>query len=1091
MRKLTIFLTLAALAAASSGCDCGSGSQADCSMNSDCDPGYYCDSAGNCVQDCREDRDCPPGQTCDVGRGQCWSPGAVCTGDANCEPGFYCDGSGRCRQDCRSDGDCAPGQFCDVTRGRCHDQAGDADPQCETDQDCGAPHAVCQDGTCIMGCGTVGCPAGQVCNEATGRCEPKDDRIPCSQDSACDPPNTICVLGFCSPGCAETGCPSGLGCDGVSGHCRIDGDSEPEELTIAFVDPPCGPASGGNPVRITGAGFTAAVQVSFGEQTAGILSRRLPGEIRVSAPEGAVGPTDVTVTDTGDGSTATRPGGYCYVTPIAAADFMFLERRSVVGQSGGALVAGDISSDGAVDLVAGNPGQRTITVLLNQGDGTFPNPIEQEMHYIYPSALLLADLDGDDDLDLISANGSSANYLTVAIGDGIGNFAWSTELVTGIGPVDAAAADLNRDGRIDQASANRRENNLTLLAGGANGGFLERQSAHGPVTPLAIAAFADEGKSRLAAVGDGNRMLVIDDPATPLAEIELPDEPGDLIAGDFDQDGLTDLLVSLPIRDSVLLLQGLGNRLWAPQGEFVAGPGAEYLAAGDIDGDGAQDVVAVGDTVSLLAGDGEGGLARVLALDGPLSAAPPVVADLDGDHRLDIAVRDGLELIVYLNRSEEGTASDAPVLTAVAPGHGPSAGGAALNLFGSSFPNGMEVTVGGAPATEVTIMINGWARAVTPAGTPGRADVAARAPSGQDQASLPGAYLYTDDVVIDPLTFRATGVELTGGVSRLVAADLDGDGLDDLVAGRLRNPAAVPLLAGGMLPGTAVDLPGEVRGLACGDLDGDGTADLVASYFSAGKVPALVLANDGSGSFSEMFSYPGSAGGLGVRPLVADLDGNGHRDLIGASGNAVVTLLGDGSGFFGAAQQNSVAHLIRDARIGYFGFDGYPDVALADRDLDGTAGRLIVASGYGNGEVGSEIGVELNSPPQWIALARLPDAEAPTPFVTTEDGVYAILGNLFVGQQPVVKKIAELGDADAIAAADLNNDGYPDVALADSETPQILVLLGDESSDWATQVAVPLTDAPTGELVVADLDGNGKLDLAYGQAGGVTRLVSQ
>ena len=84
----------------------------------------------------------------------------------------------------------------------------------------------------------------------------------------------------------------------------------------------------------------------------------------------------------------------------------------------------------------------------------------------------------------------------------------------------------------------------------------------------------------------------------------------------------------------------------------------------------------------------------------------------------------------------------------------------------------------------------------------------------------------------------------------------------------------------------------------------------------------------------------------------------------------------------------------------------------------------------------------------------------------------------WAGQQPV-----------AAAAADLNGDGNPDVAVLNAASTTIGILLGDGTGALLPTSTLGSGGAPTW-LVAADLDGDQRPDLALssGTAGAVTRL---
>ncbi len=87
------------------------------------------------------------------------------------------------------------------------------------------------------------------------------------------------------------------------------------------------------------------------------------------------------------------------------------------GTAPASVALGDLDGDGDLDLAVANGGfggGDSISVLLNQGDGTFAD----DVLYLadeHPLSVAIGDLDGDGDLDLAVAN-SWADNVSVLLG---------------------------------------------------------------------------------------------------------------------------------------------------------------------------------------------------------------------------------------------------------------------------------------------------------------------------------------------------------------------------------------------------------------------------------------------------------------------------------------------------------------------------------------------------------------------------------------------------------------------------------------------------------------------------------------------------
>ena len=171
-------------------------------------------------------------------------------------------------------------------------------------------------------------------------------------------------------------------------------------------------------------------------------------------------------------------------------------------------VIGDFNSDGKLDVAVTGGGvpspQDQVTVLLGNGDGTFsfgPSPVFATG--AAPQAIATADLNNDGKLDLVIAN-SQGSSLTILLGNGDGTFtpASGSPVTVGTQPSAIAVADLNGDGKLDVAVANLLDGTVTILLGNGDGTFTP--SSMSPVSvgqwpiSIAIGDFNSSGRLGLA-----------------------------------------------------------------------------------------------------------------------------------------------------------------------------------------------------------------------------------------------------------------------------------------------------------------------------------------------------------------------------------------------------------------------------------------------------------------------------------------------------------------------------------------------------------------------------------------------------------------
>jgi len=250
-------------------------------------------------------------------------------------------------------------------------------------------------------------------------------------------------------------------------------------------------------------------------------------------------------------------------------------------------------------------------LYINDGEGNFTIS-GADLGSDWSTAIVLADVDGDDDLDLITANAISAGQSeanTILINDGAGNFSSNGMLLGDASSQCLAQGDVDGDGDLDVIFGNGDSdvgpagNRLYLNDG--NGNFIDSGQSIGSNITLALAL------------------------------------------GDYDGDGDLDLIEGSligPMTNQVYLNDGNGN--FAADGSLLPGPShITSLCSGDLDADGDLDVVASsrGTTESgswIWFNDGAGTFDVVETVVGSAGAYGQALGDLDGDGDLDLAEMD-------------------------------------------------------------------------------------------------------------------------------------------------------------------------------------------------------------------------------------------------------------------------------------------------------------------------------------------------------------------------------------------------------------------------------------------------------------------
>jgi len=156
--------------------------------------------------------------------------------------------------------------------------------------------------------------------------------------------------------------------------------------------------------------------------------------------------------------------------------------------------------------------------------------------------------------------------------------------------------------------------------------------------------------------------------------------------------------------------------------------------------------------------------------------------------------------------------------------------------------------------------------------------------------------------------FSGTTIHMVNRPLAILLADLDGDGLLDLVATKYYGDIAIALGQGDGTFGKETDLSDGLLpdGVAVADFDHDGVLDLaVSNQGAAGQDWAntiRVYPGLGGGQYGQFWSFPGSSdGGYGLNWIATgDLDGDGATDVAATTfpTGDVPLLFGDGHGAF-------------------------------------------------------------------------------------------------------------------------------------------------------------------------------------------------
>jgi hypothetical protein len=315
-----------------------------------------------------------------------------------------------------------------------------------------------------------------------------------------------------------------------------------------------------------------------------------------------------------------------------------------------------------------------------------------------------------------------------------------------------------------------------------------------------------------------------------------------------------------------------------------------------------------------------------------------------------------------------------------------------------------------------------------------------------------------------------------GNPGNLAAADMNGDGIRDIIAGG----DALHFLAG-VGDGTFaadVTFPTGLGGnyAVVADFNGDGHADVASALFGASSI--AVLLGDGAGSFAPTAYYP--LAGQPVTIGVNDFNGDGHQDLyvpiVGSDGASV--LLNTGNGTFGAAANFPAGTTPNAAVAADFDRDGFVDMALTNR----MSGDISLLFGNGDGTFQPTQTIDYGGDnPVYLALCDYnKDGLADLTVLDTADHTATILEGDGNGAFPQSTAVPVPSGPHSCFVGDFDRDGGDDLAVVTVYDKFISVLLRQFTPTHASfDTPVTLsTGSPLSAAAAADLDNDGDLDIA-------------
>ena len=683
------------------------------------------------------------------------------------------------------------------------------------------------------------------------------------------------------------------------------------------------------------------------------------------------------------------------------------------------IVVADFNGDGNLDIAIANRSSNDISVLLGKGNGTFNAQVKYSAGAgTDPVGIAAADFNGDGKPDLVVAN-SGNKSISVLMNTGTGTFNAAVKYTVGNSPSAVAAADLNGDNIADIAVTNSADNTVTILLNNGTGTFTATSTRATDANPssIAIADFDGNGSNDLAITNQGGNdvsILLNLGGGTFAAAVNYcvvstagscnsvtAVSPVSVVAVDLTGDNRPDLAIA-SLSQSVATLVNNGSGAFTLSAQASTSQTPHGVAAGDFNGDTHQDIVVADNTTNsfeILPGNGSGGFGTTLRY---LSGSQPVAiatGDYNKDGKLDVAV---------VNNSENDVA--------IALGNGD---GTFQDI--QSFISGSNVR---------SIALGDF-------NADGKTDFLTNSSSGSNFA----VNLFTGNG--KGAFVKSASVAFTSDVFSIAAGDFDQNKkLDFVVANQNSNEVSVVFGNGnGTFSSTIATYATDAgpASVAVGDFNKDGYPDIVTANTASNDIS--VLLNTKTGTFNPAANYP-----VGTAPsavIVTDLNNDGFPDIVVANsgGNSISVLMNSGTGTFGAATPYTVGN-------------GPVSVAAAELNNDLFADLIVTNK--------------------------------------TDNSVSVLLGNGDGTFQPAVNYTIPNSGPAAVTAADITADGILDLVVAESSTNVVGVLQGVGDGTFLGAVNYKSGVKPVA-VAASDVSGDGKLDVLVGNStgGDVSILINQ
>jgi hypothetical protein len=819
----------------------------------------------------------------------------------------------------------------------------------------------------------------------------------------------------------------------------------------AFVITPYLGATALSPVRIEGGALTQGVVMGLTNgmaYTFTVAAINTIGTSAASAHSNAVTPA----------ANATVPGAPTGVTAVSAGPSKIQVSWTPPTDNGGSALTGysvsPSTGGSALPSVMVVGGSLTSALIWGLTDGTSYTFTVSAINGVGPSSASMA------------SNAASPGALSCSVQ----GFPSVPELMENNVPSNSASSpqvlvdfvsseDLNGDGKPDLVHVNHDSNSVSVYLAKGSGAFkdaVDYPTGAGP-RGLVLGDVDGNGKVDLVVTNSGDNSISVlrgngDGTFAAMIKTTTGTDPRGVALGDFNNDGKLDAVVANWAANSVSLLVGMGNGNFQPKVDYTAHTNPSSVVVRDFNGDGKPDVAVANysdSNITVFLNSGGAFAAGVTYLSGVYPVGI-IAADFNGDSKVDLvtANHNGNSISLLLG----GGNGTFQTPTSFAAGNSPDGLVAAdLNADGK-----LDVALANYKDGTVSVLMGSgtgmFAAKVDYLVGSGPQSVAAADFNGDGKADLAVANYFSSDISVlvnsgGGAFPQRKGYDWGGRIPSTVGfGDFNHDGKIDVVAscsgvcvypgngdGTLKDSIDEGLLSSGQLAIADFNMDGWLD-VAVDNPDNFSSTTKGLGIFlnAAGTIPAP------DGGVAPIFKPIAYYSGITASNALAtgDLNGDSRPDLVLTNSSLVLTaLLGNGDGTFQPQKLFPPGGANGPIGLGDFNKDGKLDVVMASFDTPDMAEFL------GNG-----------------------------------DGTFQAPRSFTMG--------TSLHYAHGAAVADLNADGAPDVVVS-YDNDIVAVRLGNGDGTFKAEVDYPAGLEP-GAVTIADVNGDGKLDLVVPNSGFMT-----